>query len=309
MMKKFFYLAIAAVMSVALASCGGDKEPEEKAAYAITISDVTATTANVTITPKDSAAYYYWNIIDAAEYQAILDGDYAEYEITDIASYNNYMIDFLVELYAQYGMDLDIVEDLLSKGKEQQVVEELEPETKYIIVAMAANEQGICSGEVCTAEFTTEGVPQSANKITLTYANGKININTTNNDPYIFWLETKEEYDQYQKDFSDASLKAEMDEWFNAGVAQYVDYAIMTGNASFNPATEFWTNWFEGSMAAGEYVAWAIPYNVVYNGPASYLTFNYAGGAAAAAAPAYKLAKKVAGKKAPVASVRSFVVK
>ena len=60
-------------------------------------------------------------------------------------------------------------------GSSIQVLEGLDPETKYVVVALAADADGVCSGEACKAEFKTAAVPQSANKITLAYANGKIN--------------------------------------------------------------------------------------------------------------------------------------
>jgi len=303
-MKKYLYLAIAAV-AVAFAACGNDPDKpgkdDKNAAFTIDVADVTSTTATVTVTPKDAQATYYWSLLEKEAVDAINAGDYAdEYGITDITSYATYMISYMVDLYTQYGYSITVA-DLLTTGEDTYDYDGLDPDVTYVVYAVASDAEGVCSGKAVTKEFATEAVQASTNHITLAYTNGKINITTTNDDTYFFWIESKEEYDAYQADFSETSVAAECGEWL-ATLAQYgyTEYAIMTGNYQLDPAADFWNTWFDAEknpiVAGTEYVAMAVPYAGAINGAAVSLVFTYQ---PAAAAPAQVKAAKNVVRTAP----------
>ena len=112
----------------------------------------------------------------------------------------------------------------------------------------------------------------SENVITLSYADGVVSIATTNSDSYFYYMETKEEYDKYEADFSQASVNEETDAWI-ATAAQYsvLSYYTASGNLSVDVA-EFLGNY----NAEGEYVFLAAPVDDGdRNGEAVYLLFTY----------------------------------
>jgi len=119
-------------------------------------------------------------------------------------------------------------------------------------------------------ELTLNSFPLSANKITMAYANDTLVFVPTNDDPYFIYIETKAEYDQYQADFSQASVNAEVDSWIEYLESDVKNY-VATGNIYL-----LMSDFFGENLEAGEYVALAAPIynNSVRNGDASYLLFE-----------------------------------
>lgn len=127
-------------------------------------------------------------------------------------------------------------------------------------------------GNVYVLTLDSKLVVASENVITLSYADGVVSIATTNADPYFFYLESKEDYDEYQSDFEQASLNAEADDWISTMVyySALSDYTF-SGNTSVKVAEFLGSN-----NAEGEYVALAAPVeDGERNGEAVYLLFTY----------------------------------
>jgi hypothetical protein len=118
-------------------------------------------------------------------------------------------------------------------------------------------------------ELTLNSFPLSANKITIAYANDTLKFSVTNDDPYFLYIETKDEYDYYQSDFSQASVNDEVDSWLDY-LESASDY-VANGNIYL-----LVSDFFGEELEAGEYVALAAPIynNSVRNGDASYLLFE-----------------------------------
>jgi hypothetical protein len=114
-------------------------------------------------------------------------------------------------------------------------------------------------------------VPVSENVITMSFANDTLLVSTTNDDPYFFVIETRDEYDSYESDFSQASLNEETESWINVMVEQgYLSYYTHSGDILVNVAEYF------GETPTGDYVALVAPiYGTIRNGDASYLLFHY----------------------------------
>lgn len=317
-MKKYFYLAIAAVVSVAFASCGGN-DPEhkgdKKAAHTITIGEVTATTADITVTPKDAAAPYVWTIFDKAAVEETFGSNMDSVAIEFLAmmqeQFDGYIEDMGAEGLAEYGIT-DVPSMLeyfgyLVTGTDTYTYTDLAPETAYLVLAFnydAAN-NAPCS-KVATAEFTTPAVPRSTNKLTInvnptTYM---ATITTTNNDPYFVYVETTSDYLQYNPDYTEAALAASINDWvalyqmygFGLDVMEGIFY--FQGNQTLDLAGEYMTaEDASGNYvpAYGEYIIYAAPYNAGVNGAAVYALVNYTASAAApAAAPAVRFDVKKA---------------
>lgn len=113
------------------------------------------------------------------------------------------------------------------------------------------------SGDVYIFDLTSKAKTISNNQITMVYANGVIDITTTTNDPYFFIFESKDDYDSYQSDFSQASVNAEVDDWIStASYYGALTALTFTGNQSIDVA-EFSDNIFGSDLEDGEYVALA----------------------------------------------------
>lgn len=240
----------------------------------ISITNLTATTATVTVTPAD-ANTYYWDIMPAEDFDGLQSGEYAP-TYADVAAYFSAYIPYQAEQYAMFGYT---IADFLSSGVDTYDYEGLTPNTTYVAFAMLANATtGACQAPFVTERFTTPNVAASNNTITMAYnaANNSINITTTNNDPYFFIFETQEEYDMYQRDFSQASLADEVGEWITtANQFSMTSYFIYNGNQTIN-VNDFWTTYLsDEDLETGNYVAFAAPYAGAINGNIAYTQFQY----------------------------------
>lgn len=150
----------------------------------------------------------------------------------------------------------------------QIVVSENQDGTYHVVATLLAKD-----GNTYELTLDSKLVVPSSNIITMSYTYDELSINTTNSDTYFYYIETKEEYDEYESDFSQASLNEEADAWI-ATFSQYgyLSYFTVSGNQSINVAE------FLGQYnAEGEYVAIAAPIDDGdRNGEAVYLLFSRA---------------------------------
>ena len=119
-------------------------------------------------------------------------------------------------------------------------------------------------------------VAQSTNVITLSYADGKLNVTTTNDDPYFLIVESLADYNQYQSDFTQASLDAEIDDWISSAVYYgYLSSLTFSGSQLIDMA-DFYESLNGNEMAEGDYVALAAPVDDEdRNGNTVYSQFNF----------------------------------
>ena len=157
-MKKFFLFMAAALVTFSLASCDKkDKEkeeptPEVKAAFTISVSEVTAKTAHVEVTPaKETTGTYYWDIIDAADAAELTDD-------AKVAAYFKDYFDYVIEYYATYyGKDLTYADLLLdaADGVDAYDYTGLEPNTDYVVIAISLDANIAAAGTAVRANFKT----------------------------------------------------------------------------------------------------------------------------------------------------------
>lgn len=153
-MKKFFYFAMIALVGVAFASCKPN-DPQKDAAYKIEVSEVSAMSATVKVTPKTVGEAYYWDLMDKETYDAIVAGKYADQGIADMPSYATEYINSMVEVYGQlYGITWEGM--VYTDVDEWTFEESLDPETEYVVFALPANvEKEECVAPVVTKVFKT----------------------------------------------------------------------------------------------------------------------------------------------------------
>ena len=152
-MKKYFFIAMAAVLGLAVASC--EKKPEaEVSPLKIEVSDITGAGATVTVTCS-TTDYFYWDIAspeDLAGYANPYEYWVNESMITE-EYYNEY-----AEAFAQYyGINsYDEIKAMYLLTTEDSWDYELDPETEYVVFAFRLNEDlTLKSTLIDTVHFTT----------------------------------------------------------------------------------------------------------------------------------------------------------
>lgn len=150
-MKKYFFIAMAAVLGLAVASC---KPEPEVSPLKIEVSDITGEGATVTVTCS-TTDYFYWDVAlpeDLAAYANPYEYWANESMITE-EYYNEY-----AEAFAQYyGINsYDEIKAMYLLTTEDAYDYELDPETEYVVYAFRLNEDlTLKSTLIDTVHFTT----------------------------------------------------------------------------------------------------------------------------------------------------------
>lgn len=170
-MKKFFLFAFAGLLALSFTSCDKDLDqiadqvqdiiddvqnddqnnnnPTQTDNFTITVSDITALSATVTVVPTNMNSTYYYSIIEASTF-----ADYASSDelMTDVIAFIEYMID----MYAQYGYELSF-SDFLTTGRDSYEFTDLSEETQYVAFAFKLDENKVTGAFVSTT-FTTPAI-------------------------------------------------------------------------------------------------------------------------------------------------------
>jgi len=142
-MKKIFSILAVALVAFSFASCNGNNPtPGKDGKFAILVENITATSADITITPTDTAAYYYWTVYYAESVK----------EAGDSLGY--YIAENLKAQYGSYDWSL-VASHLLTKGEENYTFTDLPSETDLAVVAFYLDSTYTVLGEVGIKEFTT----------------------------------------------------------------------------------------------------------------------------------------------------------
>ena len=142
-MKKIFSILAVALVAFSFASCNGNNpNPGKDGKFAILVENITATSADITVTPTDTAAYYFWSVYYAESIKNV--GD----------SLGAYLAEDLKAEYGSYDWDL-VASYLLTKGEDNYSFSELPSETDLAVVAFYLDSTYTVLGEVGIKEFTT----------------------------------------------------------------------------------------------------------------------------------------------------------
>lgn len=197
-MKKFFMFMAAALVTFSLASCDKkDKEkdeptPEVKAAFTISVSEVTAKTAHIEVTPAaETTGTYYWDIVDAAEAAELTDD-------AKVAAYFKDYFDYVIEYYGNYGYELTYADLLLdaADGVDSYDYESLDPNTNYVVIAISLDANIGAAGQAVRQDFKTleekeDPVPSdmtfniAVNDIT--FSSASVQVTPSNSEATYFW--------------------------------------------------------------------------------------------------------------------------
>ena len=142
-MKKIFSILAVALVAFSFASCNGNNpNPGKDGKFAILVENITATSADITVTPTDTAAYYYWTVYYAESIK----------EAGDSLGY--YIAEDLKQECGSYDWDV-VAAYVMSQGEVNYSFSELPSETDLAVVAFYLDSTYTVLGEVGIKEFTT----------------------------------------------------------------------------------------------------------------------------------------------------------
>jgi len=240
----------------------------ENVNFTMSVADTTATSAETTITPNDSETLYMYSCVPLAAYDTLTE--------TDIAASFQETMDYYILMYYYYSGVTFTYGDFAMSGAAKDTITSLEPGTEYVLFAYVMDTTtGLAASAFDTIHFTTKSIPMSENVITMNYINDTLYIATTNDDPYFFIFESQDDYDYYQSDLSDESVKAELEEWI-----EQADQYSMTGYLTFSGDTaiavaDFYTDIFGKDLTSDDYISLAAPFAGLINGAVAYHQFYY----------------------------------
>lgn len=148
-MKKFFAFVAAALVAFSFTSCDkNEPSPEKKVSFQIEVSDITTNSANVVITPSDTAVYFGVGIYEASAVEKYTEEALAEHGIEEAAYYYAYGVP--LETLAEYNY--------VFKGAFASPLTSL-PQNKelaILVYEIVENENGLEVGVINTKIFKTE---------------------------------------------------------------------------------------------------------------------------------------------------------
>ena len=167
-MRKFFAVLMAVVTMVAGVACsdeGGINGGEDKSVFDIKIYEITAVGADVEIAPIDYEGGYYFDALNEESYNYF-----------KIAGFQKFIDNEVSKRMVTYNISKsEALESMLSYSNDGFTFMTLYPDTKYYVVAMGVDEEGVLSTDVIVKSFNTNNVEQSKNTFDITI--GEISYN------------------------------------------------------------------------------------------------------------------------------------
>lgn len=247
---KLFILAMLAVCGVACEQLGGidnggnnggngenngNGNNETTPSLVIDVTDITATSATVSVTPSDNNSTYYFDVIEKDYFDACTSEEQfvADY-VADLQATIN-------EINSAYGTSYSIA-DFLSSGSDSYTYEEgeLEPNHDYYAFAFCLSANGeIKSGLTKKAFKTLNEATTSENTFQVSVSNisatgATVSVTPSNSDSYYFDVIEKDIYDAYtdKKAFA-AEYIAEVKDLYESYGFTFAD-ALSSGNDSYS---------------------------------------------------------------------------
>ncbi len=206
---------------------GEDPTPDDpdEVTFAISVSDITATGATVSVVPSDATVTYYFAAIEKSTFDSYSDAQtFATEYIAEVKSY--------VELL---GYEFS---DLLSQGNDSySYAGTFTASTEYYAFAVGVDTDGTVTTDVATEAFTTGEAVASDNTFTVTENLGYITITPSNNDPYVWTISEAEGLDSFTEEelisavISD--LGADITSYMATGTDSYDYSSVLTNGVEY----------------------------------------------------------------------------
>lgn len=256
-MKNLFKLILAAVVLFGAASCGllgeegngggNNGGGSSSSNFAISVTNITSTSATVSVTPLISGTYYF-DVMDQSTVNSF----------STLTSFAEAYIQYLKEYAASNGISFS---DSLSAGRDSYTFSDmLEPGVKYYAFAFGVTSNGTLTSEVTVKSFTTltsDSGNGSGNGSTsqntfaisvsgITSDSATVSITPSNNDTYYFDVVETEFVEQYSslKEMA-ADYIAYLKEYFESYGYTLAD-ALSSGSDSYtyegdlDPSTSYY---------------------------------------------------------------------
>jgi len=182
-------------------------------AFDIQIPEKTATSITVEVNAEPASAAYFFSVLTEEEYSQY--GSEKDAVTSDVAE--------IVDYYRQMGAPVvQMYQALASFGKDGDTFPNLSSGSKYYVYAVGINEEFLPNSTPKVIEVETAGVKPSDNTFDIkigavTYCGVEGVITTTNDDQYIWCVQTREELNFFETD----------DEIMEAIVASYSEYGML----------------------------------------------------------------------------------
>ena len=219
--------------------------------FSISVTDITSSTATVSVTPSNSDTYYF-DVFKKADYdQYGGDSQFLEYWQADIKSY--------IEELNNQGYNITIA-NFVSSGNDMFAYEgnyALEPNTEYYVFAFGLSTGGRITTDVTKKAFTTLANDDESSSNTfaisvadITSTGATVSVTPSNNDTYYFDVIEKDIYDTYtDKKALAAEYIAEIKNYYESYGYSFAD-VLSSGKDAYS---------FEGYLDANTaYYAFAV---------------------------------------------------
>lgn len=229
------------VVFVLVVQKGKTPEPVNEEMFSIDVADITTNSASVSIAPVDGHnKTYLYSVVDKKSYELYGSQAYIEACIEQI--------DYLIELSVKYDPVPRTFGDFLLRNASVNPASSLNDDTEYYAVAFDLDVNKKYSGSITLKEFKTNKAAQSSNKFKLQMQGSILSVATTNNDPYICDVLTKESWSEFD-------TPREVAQMFVSTMKSYgfLSMYIVSGSHSEDFASTL--------NHSGDYVAYAFGYS------------------------------------------------
>lgn len=220
---------------------GKTPEPVNEEMFSIDVADITTNSASVSIAPVGGHnKTYLYSVVDKKSYELYGSQAYIEACIEQI--------DYLIELSVKYDPVPRTFGDFLLRNASVNPASSLNDDTEYYAVAFDLDVNKKYSGSITLKEFKTNKAAQSSNKFKLQMQGSILSVATTNNDPYICDVLTKESWSEFD-------TPREVAQMFVSTMKSYgfLSMYIVSGSHSEDFASTL--------DHSGDYVAYAFGYS------------------------------------------------
>ena len=204
-MKKIFAFVAAALVAFSFTSCENEKTGSKF--FKITVSNIEATTADLSVVPADTTSYYGVGLF--------LTSDVVKYKADTIAAEAAAAIAEYVE--KGYGLDVLAQHGIVRKGKLESPVEGLPSNSEITVIAYQLVEQGktVVLGEVSYKNFKTKDIEIKETVDLGVLQGGGFEDYRSDDGSYLAYATDKAHYDVtlniYDEDFSGDYTEADLD--------------------------------------------------------------------------------------------------
>lgn len=229
--RQFRLGALCALVVALFSACNHtDKKDEDKVVtFALDVTDITSTSAHVSVSPSDAHATFYFDVVGKTAFDEI--------NSQGVQAFIDAEIERRMQAYSLSRTE--VLEKLLSNGAVTYDFSSLEVLTDYFLVCIAVSEEGEIKGELAYKAFATLPVAPSDNQLNISVTNIYVNGADYKVEPSIA-------EDQYAVDIWSKSLVDELGD--SETIKYFIEYnSYMMFNLTATGTFEF-SNEIDGKV-------------------------------------------------------------